>query len=321
MQRTYSNILVAVDGSYFLYFSIFSAIKKWAANSPNAIILKPANETDQENLPNLTKYSDFCRTLEQAIAKKITDVDNLITKVINEDEEIDTNVVCLHKIFALDSPINSNWRKKLFPQYKAQRKIMPKQCDMGAIMDYVENLLKNKMKLTDLNYHPIRVTGAEGDDILATVLSELNDYDKKILIASDRDFLQLDGIDQYDLFGSKKEILAKLQEETKQTISPAEYLVLKSIIGDVADNIPGVFNGVGEKRALKLIKNKSMLIERLRDNLEAAKQFKLNRTIIGFDFIPKTLKETILEKVRPFLEEDKKNQVLDDFSNEDLIAL
>ncbi len=317
INKGYNKALVAIDGSYFLYFTIFSAAGKWEKSSPNAHILKPAEETDQSNLPNLTKYSDYCRMLELAIIRKLEDIDKIINKVI---EDSDTNIDVVHKIFSLDSPLHSNWRKKLYPEYKAQRKVSPKQFDINSIMAYVENLLKTKINIKDLGYNIVKVDNAEGDDILATALSKLPDYSKRILIASDKDFLQLENVEQYDLFGSKKEILPKLQESTNMTISPAEYLVLKTLIGDGADNIPSVFKGVGEKRALKLVKDKTLLLQKLKSDILAAKQFKLNNTIISFEFIPKELTTKILDIITPKLEEDTKDQMFEIF-DEDLINL
>lgn len=313
----YSKALVAIDGSYFLYFTIFAAVKVWKSRSPNAIILKPAEETDQSNLPVLTKYSDFCKILENSIIRKINDVDKIISKVL-EESDVNTNVI--HKIFTLDSPLYNNWRKRIYPEYKAQRKINPKEFDVGAIMEYIVNVLQNKLSLSTLGYHIIKVNKAEGDDILATVMMSLNDYDKKILIASDKDFLQLEGVDQYDLFGARKEILPKLRAKTNETISPKEYLVLKCLVGDGADNIPSVFKGVAEGRALKLVKNADMLISKLKADKEAAEQYKLNRKIIGFDFIPDDLKESILNEICPLFAEDTKDQLFEVF-DEDLISL
>lgn len=313
----YSKALAAIDGSYFLYFTIFAAAKRWQASSPWAHVITEAEETDQDNLPNLTKYSDFCRILETTISRKITDIDNIITRVL---EESDVQPDVIHKVFSLDSPLYNNWRKKIYPEYKAQRKVSPKQFDIGACMVYVENLLRTKFDLSSLGYHLLKIDKAEGDDILATVLTSLEGYDKKILIASDKDFLQLEGVDQYDLFGTKKEILPKLREKTGASITPKEYLILKVLIGDGADNIPSVFKNVGETRALKLIKNGITLAKRLKENEEAAKQFKLNRKIIGFDHIPAELKESILDELTPLLDEDTKDQTFELF-DEDLLQL
>lgn len=313
----YSKALVAIDGSYFLYFTIFAAVKQWQAKSPNAIIIKDAEETDQSNLPVLTKYSDFCKILEYSIIRKINDVDKIVTKVIEDD---DVNINVIHKIFTLDSPLYNNWRKKIYPEYKAQRKITPKQFNVNAIMEYVVNVLEHKLSLSSLGYHIIKIDRAEGDDILATAMMSLSDYSKKILIASDKDFLQLENVEQYDLFGARKEILPKLRAKTNESISPKEYLIFKTLVGDGADNIPNVFKGVGETRALKLVKNNALLVSKLKEDMEAAKQFKLNRTIIGFDFIPDDLKNNIINHIKPLFEEDTKDQMFEIY-DEDLINL
>lgn len=309
-----NKALLVIDGSYFMHFTIASAVARWEKYSAIAkTVLKPAKETDQNNLPNLTAYPDFCKFLENRITQKLSDVDTMISE--QYQDELD-RVDILHKIFTIDSSVKNNWRKKAYPSYKAQRKLEPKQYNIKAVMNYAESLIRNKLDLEgSLNYNIINVDDAEGDDIIATVLTKLENYSIKILVASDRDFLQLEGINQIDLFGSPKTPLPELCKKKNTTISPKEYLLIKTIIGDKADNIPSCFNKVGEVKALALVKNKEQLKQKLKENNQAAEQFMLNKKLIDFSYIPNELTAIILEQVNKKLAVDTERQTLPIFTD------
>lgn len=97
--------------------------------------------------------------------------------------------------------------------------------------------------------------GIEADDIIGSVAKQHPELEIHIL-SSDRDLLQL--IDPTtDVYLMKKgisEIEVMDQEKLKETmgIVPSQIIDLKSLMGDTADNIPGV-KGIGEKTALKLL--------------------------------------------------------------------
>lgn len=82
-----------------------------------------------------------------------------------------------------------------------------------------------------------------------------------VLIASDRDFVQLENVHQLNLFG--KVVECKLADEV---VTPREYLLAKVLLGDGADNIHKVFAKVGDKRALKLIRDKAELKKKLMED-------------------------------------------------------
>ena len=82
-----------------------------------------------------------------------------------------------------------------------------------------------------------------------------------MLVASDHDYLQIDGIKQYDLFG--KEITRTLGDEE---VSSSDFLLGKILMGDKSDNIQQVFTKCGPKTALKLVKDKALLKKMLQEN-------------------------------------------------------
>jgi 5'-3' exonuclease len=141
-------------------------------------------------------------------------------------------------------------------------------------------------------YHFIEVDGAEGDDVIATIMNKCSDdYAFKILFASDRDFVQLENVHQINLFG--KEVLCEVANEP---VTRQEYLLTKILVGDTSDNIKQVFPRVGPKRALALVRNKEELKKKLTENQDAAKQYQLNKKLIAFSEIPNELSQKIVEK-------------------------
>jgi len=197
-------------------------------------------------------------------------------------------------IFAMDDYTKNSFRKDLYPEYKANRKLGKKSFNMFKVQQHITNVIFKELEVEEhYGYHMVRVPGAEGDDVIATVFRTIGkEYMLNVLIASDRDFIQLENVSQMNLFGQKVE--AKLADEI---VSPKEYLLGKIILGDGSDNIKKVFPGVGDKRALKLIRDKKALKEKLAADNDAASRFLLNKKLISFDNIPAELTKKITEAV------------------------
>ena len=146
----------------------------------------------------------------------------------------------------------------------------------------------------------VKVDGAEGDDVIATVLMNYRDkYIGSMLVASDHDFLQIDGIREFDLFG--KEAHRTLGDEE---VSAEDFLLGKILMGDKSDNIDQVFLKCGPKTALKWTKNKEALKNQLKESQEAAERYKLNKKIISFKEIPEELSKRIVKTLNEKLYSD-----------------
>ena len=117
-----------------------------------------------------------------------------------------------------------------------------------------------------------------------------------MLIASDRDFLQIDGIKEIDLYG--KELKRTLGDEE---VSAADFLLGKILMGDKSDNIKQVIFRCGPKTALKWTKDKEALKKTLKEDHSLASRYLLNRKMIDFDSIPQDLSSKILEAVNESL--------------------
>lgn len=97
--------------------------------------------------------------------------------------------------------------------------------------------------------------GYEADDIIGSMSKQCKDFQTTIL-TSDRDLLQLiDSSTRVLLMKKGLSEMDLMDEEAMQKtygISPIQIIDMKGLMGDSADNIPGVA-GVGEKTALKLL--------------------------------------------------------------------
>ena len=99
-------------------------------------------------------------------------------------------------LFAMDDRLKNNFRLSLYPTYKAHRKLVKRSYNIYKIMDYIKDILFKEENVEErYGYHFVKVAGAEGDDVIATTLMNFKDrYARILLIASDHDYLQIDGI-------------------------------------------------------------------------------------------------------------------------------
>lgn len=309
------KVLIVIDASYMIYYSLFGAVSKWKKTSINGKCIKDPEETDQTNLPDLTIYPDFCKILQSYIMKRFDTIRWIIRS--NIQEQVD-DAESIDIILATDGPLTNNWRKKKYPHYKAQRKVCLKQFNTYKVINYVLNTIFKKLDVENSqNLNIIKHNNAEGDDIIATALMKLDGYSTKFLIASDHDFLQIPNVKQFDLMGREKTIYPKIKDHN---ITPEKYIVVKSIVGDGADNIPSVFSGIKEVRAIKLVNNPNELKEKFKENNNSIKQYIINKELIDFKNIPEDLSNEILEQINEKLSNKNKNME-EDLDLSDLMKL
>lgn len=108
----------------------------------------------------------------------------------------------------------------------------------------------------------IRHPDFECDDVIATyVMKHAKSGDSCFVVSSDSDFIQLHNVCDFTLYNPVKK---------KEIEKPDyDYVTWKALRGDATDNIPGI-PGVGDKTALKLVKNPEKLKEFLKDNTKRA---------------------------------------------------
>ena len=135
-----------------------------------------------------------------------------------------------------------NFRNDYYKDYKANRPPMPNELRLQ---------IEDIKKLSELfNFTVKEEGGVEADDVIAT-LTEQFKHDKKILISSpDKDLTQLveDNVIQHNSMSN--EFFSNEYVKEKFGVGPSQVAQLLALVGDKADNIPGITK-VGNKTASK----------------------------------------------------------------------
>lgn len=161
--------------------------------------------------------------------------------------------------FILDGK-GPTFRHKLMDSYKAQRLRMPE--DLAMQLDP----LKEGLKL--MGIHVMVADGVEADDYIASLASRFKEERPVVIVGADKDLQQCvdENVFMWDP-SSKKEKLVTLESfSQKQQLTPSQWPDFQALVGDTADNIPGI-PGVGPKTALGLMKRFPSL-EDLREGFE-----------------------------------------------------
>ena len=190
-----------------------------------------------------------------------------------------------------------NWRKSVFPEYKANRKKNREESslDWGQIFDWIHGI-KDEIRET-FPYRVVHVDEAEADDIIAVLARESDPFEKHIIISSDKDFVQLHtitGLKQYDPI-RKRWI----------TGDPAESLLEKVFYGDKGDGVPNILSDdtvfTEGRRQTPLQKKKYESWKGFEDPVavlprEYISNYKRNKTMVDLKAQPKEVEKAILAK-------------------------
>lgn len=150
------------------------------------------------------------------------------------------------------------FRHKITADYKANRPPAPE--DLIAQVEPIKEFFQN------IEVPEFSVAGYEADDVLATLAEKFKDDFEIVLVTGDKDFCQLVD-DRVTIFDPKKEeSLDKEKVKEKYGITTEQFIDYLALVGDSADNIPGV-KGIGPKTAKKLLQEYETL-ENIYKNIE-----------------------------------------------------
>lgn len=156
---------------------------------------------------------------------------------------------------AFDSKVPT-FRHEMYQEYKATRQKTPE--DLHQQIPLIEEIL------TTLGIPILRCDGFEADDVIATMADKCCAAGKNFrILSADKDLMQLVGCSTQILKPNKAggwEVVNSQGVLAEWGVLPEGMLDLLSLIGDSADNIPGVA-GVGIKTALKLLSEYGSLEE------------------------------------------------------------
>lgn len=219
-------------------------------------------------------------------------------------------------VIACDS--KKYWRKDHFPYYKANRKKLREESgyNWNLIFDTI-NLLKQELK-DFFPYKVIEVTGAEADDIIATLCkwSQENELvqtglisepQPMLIISGDHDFIQLQKYSNVKQF-------SPIQKKFVKSDKTSSEVILEHIIkGDKGDGIPNVLtaddaivNGERQKpiTSKKLTEWISDPISMPRDE-NFLRNFQRNKLLTDFSQIPLEVENNILNTFNNYPNKDK----------------
>ncbi len=165
--------------------------------------------------------------------------------------------------FDLDTP---TFRSEEYSEYKGGRNKTPEE--FHGQIDLIIKVMEA------MRIPTISMDGYEADDILATLAEKASARNWDVMVVSgDRDAFQLVD-DRVTVFYPKKGVsdLPRMDAaavEAKYLVPPDKYSDLAALVGESADNLPGV-PGVGPKTAAKWIKQYGGL-EGILENLDSIK--------------------------------------------------
>ncbi len=147
--------------------------------------------------------------------------------------------------FDLEGP---TFRHDKFQDYKAQRVKAPDEL-------YAQIPLVKQM-LTDLGVPIWERQGFEADDVLGSIVKNLDQGLQKVIVTGDRDLFQLADQDTRVLLVQKGikdlALYGPAEIEERYQLRVDQLIDYKALRGDASDNIPGV-KGIGKKTATKLL--------------------------------------------------------------------
>jgi len=163
-------------------------------------------------------------------------------------------------IIVFDGKGGSSRRRKLYPEYKANRKVKSKlnrNVDWGTAPADEQASMKQQMGrliqyLEQLPLTIVSVDGIEADDSMAYISQQLLPKSDCILMSTDKDFLQLVD-DRVKVWSpTKKKLYNKQAVLDEYGIPSRNILTYRILDGDKSDNIKGVM-GAGLKSLIKYI--------------------------------------------------------------------
>jgi len=189
---------------------------------------------------------------------------NMLNRIINEYKP-------KYLLMVFDAK-GTNFRHKIFKEYKANRNAMPSELSeqTGTIIDLVKAY----------GIQVIQQDGVEADDVIASAVKQIKINNAQIIISSgDKDLAQLVTKDVVLINSFDSKILDTKGVVEKFGVKPNQIFDYLCLVGDTSDNIPGV-NKVGPKTAVTLLekyknlsgilKNINDLKGKLRENLESS---------------------------------------------------
>jgi len=216
-----------------------------------------------------------------------------------------------------DGAGSANNRKNLLPEYKSGRNLQ-RITNWDAFDNLeeeddakIDQIVRIIQYLKTLPVKTVSIDKVEADDIIAHLCDVIpnGEKDKVFIVSSDKDFLQLVNKNVIVYRPMEKEFYTEETIREKFNMSPQNFIIYKTLMGDNSDKVKGV-KGLGEKKLYKLfpeLQEKDLSLDDVYDICES--KFKehviYSRIIQGIDDLEKNYK--IMDLSNPMIDENDKN--------------
>ena len=185
------------------------------------------------------------------------------------------NIKPTRVIVCFDGKGGSSKRRKLFPEYKANRKVRKRLTRLNSFNSQEDESISMKNQISRLTQYldtlPITVLAPENieaDNAIAYISQQVYPKSHFYIMSTDKDFLQLVD-DRVQVWSpTKKKYYFKDTVYEDYEIPAHNFLLYRTLKGDQSDNIPGI-RGVGVKtlknRIPILFEDKKVSIDELID--------------------------------------------------------
>ena len=196
-----------------------------------------------------------------------------------------------HGDIVIVTDAGGNWRKDVFPEYKANRK---KTRDASSVdwerLFEITNMVFDEIT-ENFPYRTMRVWGTEADDCIAQICigtQEFGAYEDIMIVSADKDFAQL----------QKYKNVKQYSPMTKKFITeedPRGFLLEHILKGDTSDGVPNVLSDdkvfvEGRRQGVMSAKKKATLTEDINAmGEEVVRNFQRNERMIDLTKCPDKL--------------------------------
>ncbi len=198
----------------------------------------------------------------------------LLTGFTHFIERVEKEHTTDYLVFALDSK-GPTFRNEIDPNYKANRSTPPEELSMQLpiAIEWIEKM----------GFHSIAMSGFEADDVIASLTIEAKKKGYTVRVVShDKDLYQLIDDDRVVLVDAiKRKEINEDECFDKYGIHPRQFTDYQAILGDSADNVPGI-KGIGKVGAQKLLSQYDTL-ENVYTNIDEIKPPGMQKKLREFE--------------------------------------
>ena len=190
------------------------------------------------------------------------------------------NIKPTRVIICFDGKGGSQRRRKLFPDYKATRRVkhrMTRINEFNSVDDervaMAQQIQRLSQYLEQLPVSVMSIENIEADDSMAYISQQVYPKSQCIIMSTDKDFLQLID-DRVQVWSpTKKKFYFKDTIKEEFSLDSKNFLMYRVITGDSSDNIPGI-RGAGTKTLQKrlpiLFEEKKIGLEDIFNHIETS---------------------------------------------------